>query len=469
MNQASALNLIGPDRLAGAEASDIQRLNADALSAEIDWFNRVLTCRFNLYFEQGENPFSDISEIPVPDLSMDKSMYAQTVRQFGFDERERLVLILALLPNIMPQTLDTFFIRNKLFDKPYSEFGGWQSGQHRGFMPTIETAAFLIAGGDIEKRFALTELFEPDHPFTAHNILLLDYKQVGEPFFCTTLGMSTEYLNLFTTGEVHKPDFSMTFPAKRLTTAASWDDLVLAHHVKDEVRHLISWAHGARTIMQDWGLAKVLKPGYRVLFYGPPGTGKTMTASLIGKEIQSDVYRVDLSAVVSKYIGETEKNLASLFDQAEKKKWILFFDEADALFGKRTQGSSANDRHSNQEISYLLQRIEDYPGIVILATNLQGNIDDAFSRRFQSMIHFAMPDAQQRYRIWKNSIPAQCPLADDVDLHALADNHELAGGAIINVIRYAAIQVVQTGSDHITQEFLDQGVVKEQRKEGKSL
>src|SRR4030095_7939978 len=143
----------------------------------------------------------------------------------------------------------------------------------------------------------------------------------------------------------------------------------------------------------------------RILFIGAPGTGKKIAASLIGQQLSKEVYKIDLSMVVSKYIGETEKNLELLFARAEDKGWILFFDEADALFGKRTNVRDAHDKYANQEVSYLLQRIEDYNGLIILATNMKNNIDDAFMRRFNSILKFPFPDANERYLIWKKSFP----------------------------------------------------------------
>jgi SpoVK/Ycf46/Vps4 family AAA+-type ATPase len=182
------------------------------------------------------------------------------------------------------------------------------------------------------------------------------------------------------------------------------------------------------------------------------------------------VYRIDLSMVVSKYIGETEKNLANVFDQAQHKNWILFFDEADALFGKRTQASSSNDRHANQEISYLLQRVEDYPGIVILATNLKANIDGAFARRFQSLVYFPLPDVMLRQRLWENTLKGKTGnLANGVDLAQLAGEYELSGGAIANVVRYGAINALQMDRDTINREDLVKGVTRELRKEGKTV
>lgn len=281
--------------------------------------------------------------------------------------------------------------------------------------------------------------------------------------------LSADYLSRCTTGISHKPDYSTTFPAKRITTKLSWDDLVLAPQVLAEIDNIKTWIERSKTIMEEWGLEKSIKPGYRSLFYGPPGTGKTLTATLIGAEVGVDVYRIDLSMVVSKYIGETEKNLANVFDQAQNKNWILFFDEADALFGKRTQTSSSNDRYANQEISYLLQRVEDFPGIVILATNLKGNIDDAFARRFQSLVYFPLPDVEQRHRLWRNTLNGKTRLAEGVDLQHLAGEYELSGGAITNVVRYGAISALQMNRNNINRDDLVKGVAKELRKEGKTI
>jgi SpoVK/Ycf46/Vps4 family AAA+-type ATPase len=248
-----------------------------------------------------------------------------------------------------------------------------------------------------------------------------------------------------------------------------WEDAVLAPETLEEIAALTTWALHADTLLGKWRLGRALKPGYRSLFFGPPGTGKTLTATLIGQVAQADVYRIDLSMVVSKFIGETEKNLAHVFDQAQARRWILFFDEADALFGKRTATANSNDRHANQEVSYLLQRVEDFPGIVILATNLKGNIDEAFARRFQSLVHFPMPDAEQRLRLWRGMLEPTGRLAADVDLTQLAESYELAGGAIANVVRCAALSALQAGRERITRADLLSGITKELRKEGRTV
>lgn len=454
--------------LTGAKNMKSSRANAVTLQREIDWFVRVLEARISLYFEQSCD-YDSIYAIEAPDLSEDHSEYARVVAESAMGYDERIVLILALIPHIRPQALDTLFIRNKNLDRAYAEFGGWKGQSHGGFLPTCETAAFILAGSDLEKRFDLMRLFEPEHNFSSAGILRIEHGGGDEPFFSGALIVSSEYLNRCTSGIYHKPDYSTRFPAKLITTRLSWDDLVLGPQVLAEIQTLITWIKHSKTILSDWGLEKSIKPGYRSLFYGPPGTGKTLTATLIGNAVGADVYRIDLSMVVSKYIGQTEKNLANVFDQAQNRNWILFFDEADALFGKRTQTSSSNDRYANQEVSYLLQRVEDFPGVVILATNLKGNIDEAFARRFQSLVYFPMPDAQERLRLWTNMLNGRRGIAKGIDLEALAENHELSGGAITNVVRYGTISALQRNRKSLCLEDLVSGVAKELRKEGKTL
>jgi hypothetical protein len=442
--------------------------NAACLEREIAWFDQVLSTRFNSYFER-EGGAVDVRDHQPPDLSQDQSQYARVVRECAMNFDERIVLILTAIPHVRPQALDPFFTHNKAIDRGFTEFGGWRGKAHGGLMPTCETAAFILAGSDLPRRFEVIGLFEETHFFTTRGIIKVQNQVSGEPLFAGALILANEYLNRFTTGHYHKPDYSADFPAKLITSKLSWGDLVLGAEVMDEIENINAWLRHADTIVRQWGLEKSVKPGYRSLFYGPPGTGKTLTATLIGATAGVDVYRIDLSMVVSKYIGETEKNLANVFDQAQNRNWILFFDEADALFGKRTQASSSNDRHANQEISYLLQRVEDFPGVVILATNLKANIDEAFARRFQTTVYFPIPDARQRLRLWQGLFPDTSILAADVALEKLAEKYELSGGALTNVARYAAIRATRMNRSAITQDDLVKGIGKELLKEGRTL
>lgn len=425
----------------------------------IEWFNRVLTTAIQLYFRQGCE-YSSIEEVCPPSDDWLERMTGQHDIRF----EERVVVMLALMPHICPQALDIFFVQNKDFDRQYTEFGGWKGLSHGGFLPTGETASFILAGDDVERRGDVLRLFGREHWFYRKDILRLEGAGEGEPLLSGQLRVSEGFLSRVLLGEEYKPDYSTGFPAKRITTELDWDDLVLDYRVAAELDEINTWIASHTTVMEDWGLSRYLKAGYRALFYGPPGTGKTLAATLLGKKNGMDVYRVDLSMIVSKYIGETEKNLARVFDMAENRNWILFFDEADALFGKRTSTNTSNDRHANQEVAYLLQRIEDFPGMVILATNLRSNIDEAFSRRFQSVVYFPMPDEELRRELWRNMLPKKWLGEQSEELIALAAETELSGGSITNVVRRCAIQLVMSGHQTLDKQTLKEALQKEKAK-----
>jgi len=363
-----------------------------------------------------------------------------------------------------------FFSLNTNTGRGYTEFGGVKGEHHGGFIPTIETALFLMAGSDLVKRFQAGRLFEQHHIFLAHGILTLSgSNNSDEPFFSNTINLSDEYVDFFTTGKLRKPPFSTAFPAKLLSTGLNWDDLVIDEHTAQQLNEIKIWLQYGTTLLSDWGLSSKMKPGYKVLFHGPPGTGKTLTAALLGKLFNLDVYRIDLSMVVSKYIGETEKNLEKVFSRAENKNWILFFDEADALFGKRTDIRDAHDKYANQEISYLLQRLEDYPGLVILASNMRNNVDEAFTRRLQGIIHFKKPQAKERLILWKNSFSKYCEIPDDKELERISQQYEITGGGIINAVQYASLMALNRNEKKINPEDIIAGIKKEFSKEGKTL
>lgn len=442
--------------------------NSDCLEMELNWFQELLLLRGKITFEQTLEE-SQIQQLVLPDFKDSDSNYARLVTGHAMGIEERLVLVLSLLPHIKPHLLDILYIKNQTYDTPFTEFGGIKGEKHRGFLPTGETAIFLLAGSNLEKRFSLLRLFDPSHFFAKERILSLDSTSANEPFLSGIIKISKEYLSLLTTGESFKPDFDLDFPAKRITTDQEWSDLVISDEVHQGVKEIQNWLIHGHRLKKDFKFGRRIKPGFRALFTGPPGTGKTLTATLLGKACNLDVYRIDLSMVVSKFIGETEKNLSKVFDLAENKNWILFFDEADALFGKRSQTSDSHDRYANQEVSYLLQRIEDFDGLVILCTNYKNNIDEAFFRRFQLVIDFILPDYYQRLRIWETALLGEFGYDKGVNLQELAEKHELSAAAIVNILHFCLLKTLERGEKEITQKDILQAIRLERVKEGKSI
>ncbi len=415
----------------------------------INWFNIVLATSVQLYFNK-KCPLQSIKQIRAP-----KSSWLENITgREQLTVEEKVVIMLALAPHIAPHVLDILFTPNTKYDRQFTDFGGWKGLSHGGFLPTGETVAFMISGHEPEKRRDVILLFQKSHWFYTQNILRLEGANEGEPFLSGQLRVTEEFLSHVLLDREYKPDYSIGFPAKRTITDLEWEDMVLEYDTLESLEEINTWITHQKTIMEDWGLKRILKPGYRALFYGPPGTGKTLAATLLGKKNNMDVYRIDLSMVVSKYIGETEKNLAKIFDLAENRNWILFFDEADALFGKRTSTNTSNDRHSNQEVAYLLQRIEDFPGTIILATNLKSNIDEAFYRRFQSIIYFPMPSKELRTTLWSKMLPKEWLRDDAKELLDVVSELKLSGGAITNVVRKFALSVIKHKS--ITAEIINE-------------
>ena len=413
--------------------------------AELQWFTRVLDLRFRKYFPgDGEVEASAVEDLLTPDFNDATSPYAHLLRAHPVGFAERIALVMCLAQHLKPQLFDVFFTKNARFDRRFTEFGGTKENGV-GFVPTGRTLLFILAGADLNKRLQALHLLKADHWLYTLRILDLDLPPQSTNREMGALRLTAGTQARLLMGQAYQPDFGIDFPARRLTTGLEWSDLILPKGTLKQLSEIKAWAKHGHTLLYDWNMQHMIRPGYRCLFYGPPGTGKTMTASLLGKTTGRPVYRIDLSLVVSKYIGETEKNLSRVFNQAEHQNWILFFDEADALFGKRTEVSDAHDRYANQEISFLLQRIESFHGIVILATNLKNNIDEAFARRFESMVYFPMPGKTERLHLWQQSLPEKATLAEDVNLEFLAKEFELSGGGIMNVVRYAALQALENG------------------------
>lgn len=235
--------------------------------------------------------------------------------------------------------------------------------------------------------------------------------------------------------------------AVRIRCVFGWEDLVVEPEVRKQLEYICGQVKYRSIVADDWNFFGKIPYGRGIcaLFYGSPGTGKTMAAQVIAKELGLELYRIDLSQLISKYVGETEKHISELFDKARDINAVLFFDEADALFAKRSEVSDSNDRSANMETAHLLQKLEEYEGIVILATNLKENIDEAFRRRIKFMIRFSLPDEATRRTLWEKAIPKEAPLAEDVDLSVLAHFFELSGSAIKEIALNAAYMAAAEG------------------------
>ncbi len=418
-------------------------------------FSEILQTAFSLYFGQ-ETQYKSLQEVPLDS----KELSALTGQNLAWDEH--IVLLLALMPHLNPQVLDLFFIRNKNLDRPYTEFGGWEGSIHNGFLPTGETAAFLLTANDPGNRLRVMQLFGKEHWFYRQNVLHLEGQEKDEPLLSGKLCVSEEFLAKALKNENYRPDYGVDFPATLITTPLNWEDLIIPRSLTEELENISGWLRHAKEIREIRNLEKYIKPGYRCLFYGPPGTGKTLTASLLGKQHGLDVYRIDLSAITSEYSAQTEKNIARIFDFAEYKNWILLFDEADKLPGISSPPNSQNRSNVNQEIlSYLLQRIENFPGMAIMMTYLEDITTHPFSRNFQSVLHFSMPDQDSRLRLWKQMIPDEWISENREEILKTAAKAELSGGNIINVVRRCALSLCISGNMQLNADVLHQALAKE--------
>jgi hypothetical protein len=442
--------------------------NAANLHFALDYLAKVLKARLHIHFNQTENG-EGVVELPSLGFYDDGSVFSRFIVEHQPTFEEYVILLLALAPHIQPNFLGKAIKDALPQSGDFSEMGGIKDSQHRGFLPTGETALFLLAGDDLERRFEIQGLFSTEHWFYKKQILYLDQPKEADLLFSGRIILQKEFVEKFTVGTASTPPLSTAFPAQEIFTELDWDDLVLPARTLQQIEELKWWIAHNDTLLKDWGMARKLKPGYRALFHGPPGTGKTLTATLLGKYTGRKVFKVDLSMVVSKYIGETEKNLSQLFDRAGNKDWILFFDEADALFGKRTNVRDAHDKYANQEVSYLLQRIEGFSGLTILASNFKSNIDDAFLRRFNAIIFFPIPGAAERLELWRKSFPDRVIFDKGLDFEVLANRYELTGSNIMNIVQAACLRILSEGSHLIKAKFLDEAIRGELQKEGKVI
>lgn len=442
-------------------------LNKTAITSVVLWEQLFLFLSELVHYRMKTTQSN--KELDFPDITA--FLKEETLREIPIHgvltEIDLIALTLALSPHIQPELLPELLSGYLTQGKEFPEMGLVRAKDREFFFPTGDTLLYLLAGKDLETRMTLMRYFQVDSELFQSGILSFEEVLSSDPRMSGRLVIDEEYVDVITTGAVQKPRMGSGFPAQLIETSLEWENLVLQKKTLDQIMEIQSWLKYQDQLLDGWGLAGKIKPGYRVLFYGAPGTGKTLTATLLGKYTGRDVYRIDLSLVVSKYIGETEKNLSRLFDKAANKEWILFFDEADAVFGKRTSVRDAHDKYANQEVSYLLQKIESHPGLVILASNLKSNLDTAFTRRFQSMIEYDMPGPTERVLLWKDILPKNLPLQKEISIDQIARTYNLSGANIVNVIQFACLKTAEEGKNEISRQNLIEGIRKEYVKEGK--
>ena len=440
--------------------------NVQAISAEVAWLQRIIETRLGELATKG--PYQALKAFSTPPLIHESSAYHQLIDKFKLSPEERLLLILGFVPHYSPAFLTHYFRdeQNKLqVIEPL--IGGLIKSGSRQFVPTFQTFLFLLVGNDHQQAAAFELGLREKSWLLKEGIILHAPLQMGsDPSnnYEQLIIVSPEYVDHVKSGRLPRPSFGPSFPATLETTVYEWDDLVIPPVTAAQLSPMLKWLEHRDLLLTK---SKKFSSSAPVLFYGAPGTGKSLTAKLIGKKLKQDVFRIDLSMIVSKYIGETEKNLAHLFDRAEDKNWILFFDEADALFSKRTDVSSSNDKWANLEVSYLLQRMESFKGISILTSNLRENIDPAMTRRFRYMVDFQRPTSTERNLLWQKALPPTYSYANDFRMEILAKEN-LTGANIANIVFDCCVEAESQDTNKIGAQIIRTCVMREMHKEDRT-
>lgn len=464
-NYFSEEKLLSEDGLLLADALE---KNSAVLEHEFEWLSMLANLRENEIINN--TPLIPSLEQIVPPIPDGDGPYATLVRKMQLKPAERILLLLALEVHYQPlMTNERMLNAKNKSPLVFHAHGYYQDPNTAQYYPSMKSALFLACGINPTRwRIAEQEIMLRGKLLHEQIITLQDTDHRGRIGNRLThlIDLAPEYMNYFLHGQRPRPDFGKGFPAKWVTTNLTWDHLVLNQLSLNEISDVMDWVeHGKEVISRS---KKQVNRSYPCLFYGPPGTGKSFAAKLIGKQYNRDVFRIDLSMIVSKYIGETEKNLAHLFARAQGKNWILFFDEADSLFGKRTGISDSKDKWANLEMSYLLQQMEEHEGLCILATNLRHNIDPAMTRRFQAMINFPWPKEQERKLIWQKSIPPGFEYDKKISFEKLS-KYDMSGAGIANVIKSSCIKSVKRGDFLLSPEDISRFIKIEFAKEGRTV
>lgn len=425
-------------------------VNHDSLNKEMEWLESLISIRCKELFLQGKLDFEPVEEIPELPKTDSDSPYGMIINTYQLQEMDRVLLALGIASAHYPSLFKSFIQIEESSSAFAIDVGGEYNKTNRSFKPTFQTALFLLAGKDL----SLWSLYNAK--LIAESVLLQNdiiYNRTETDFIYGKIELDKAYLNYFLSGKKPRLDHGTYFPGSLYESDLTLDDIVLEPMVREQIKPIGQYIKALES-----GFFKSnehhFKSGFIALFYGAPGTGKTMLAGILANTYGIDMYHVDLSQVVSKYIGETEKNLEILFNRLQGKNCMLFFDEADSLFGKRSDVKDAHDRYANQEVSYLLQRIEKFDGLTVLASNFENNMDEAFKRRIDLSINIIRPTEATREALWKQYLPKNVMFESEAFLKHLAKDYSYTGSNIRNIMKNVAIALHNEGGKSIGQELI---------------
>ncbi|MDQ1161413.1 AAA+ superfamily predicted ATPase [Chryseobacterium sp. SORGH_AS 447] len=437
-------------------------INHTALNDEMKWLQQLIDIRCRELFSEEITEAGTDHKIPEPPKADDGSPYSITVQTHQLTAIDRVILALGIASSHYPSILKTFVQIEESSNAFAIEAGGEYNKVSRSFKPTFQTALFLLAGKDLSLWSYYSEQLITGSVLLQNDIV---YNRSSTEFIHGKIELDTAYLNYFLSGKKPQLDHGSYFPGKLYQSDLTMDDIILEHTVREQIKPIGHYIKALENgFFQGKGKEHSFKPGFIALFYGAPGTGKTMLAGILANTYGIDMYHVDLSQVVSKYIGETEKNLEVLFNRLQGKNCMLFFDEADALFGKRSDVKDAHDRYANQEVSYLLQRIEKFDGLTILASNFENNMDDAFKRRIDVSINVIRPSETTRENLWKHYLPKNVTFESDDLLKHITKEYSYTGANIRNIMKNAAIALHDLNETIITHSLLSPYLMIENEK-----
>lgn len=431
--------------------------NLDCIAGELNW----LKLHIDNLLTKDSPQF-----LPLPPLKTGTA-YEKLISENGFSDADRVLINLAFTAKYDQEILVPFQL---LFHKPEqkSKFGGILSEGYGQFFPTVRTAIFLLSDNDSEKREYYSSYFNSRHVLFTSNLLQLRRPEDCQGFLDEQLIFNDQFMNTILHGEVPSLDGDAGFPARRGKRTHTMKDVILDETTITELEKLRRFARNMKKLWQLPNSSRY-RQNFIGIFSGDPGTGKSHTAEAIGNELNLPVYKVNFAQLVSKYIGETEKNLERVFDRFSGQPSILFFDEAESIFSKRIEVKDSHDKHSNNEQSFLLQKIEEYNGIVILATNVQNlsqYFDKAFQRRIRQIVTFNFPEYAERIRLWENALAAPFKFEEGL-VDRLAKNYQFSGGGIYNIISEGIIEALDRNTETISFEMLEQAMMDEFKKTGR--